>query len=230
MNIKDYLINKHIFIYNIFKKDSSRSLKQKTSDFPFQPIITISREPGSGGRPIAKALAKQLKFKYYNKELINLIAKDAKKKKEIIKEFDEKYKTKIEDFFISLFGKNNYSLQTAYYKSLDRVILKIGLQGKAVILGRGANFILPSLTTLKVRIIAPYKFRLRMALKFEKHPFKKALRIIKKTHFNRKEFIKKAFKKNISNANYYDLVINTENINIPEAVKIIRTAFKQKFS
>ncbi len=37
-------------------------------------IITISREFGSGGRTIAKLIAEQLGYKYYDKELVMHVA------------------------------------------------------------------------------------------------------------------------------------------------------------
>lgn len=46
-------------------------------------IITISREFGSGGRSIGKAIAKQLDIPYYDKELVKQVALETK--------FDEKY-------------------------------------------------------------------------------------------------------------------------------------------
>ena len=36
-------------------------------------IITISREFGSGGRSIAKEVAKKLGYKYYDKELVKQV-------------------------------------------------------------------------------------------------------------------------------------------------------------
>jgi len=37
-------------------------------------IITVSREFGSGGRSVGKALAKRLGWKYYDKELVKAVA------------------------------------------------------------------------------------------------------------------------------------------------------------
>lgn len=45
-------------------------------------IITISREFGSGGRSIGKAIAKHLDIPYYDKELVKRVALETK--------FDEK--------------------------------------------------------------------------------------------------------------------------------------------
>jgi cytidylate kinase len=49
-------------------------------------------------------------------------------------------------------------------------------------------------------------------------------------HFARKDFVKRYFNKNISNANYYDLVLNTEHLSLEQAVAIIIKAFKEKFA
>ena len=41
------------------------------------PVITISREYGSGGRAIGEKLAKELGIPFYNKELILMAAKES---------------------------------------------------------------------------------------------------------------------------------------------------------
>lgn len=53
-------------------------------------IITISREFGSGGREIGKRLADELGFKYYDKEIINEIAKETGMSEEYIQNISEK--------------------------------------------------------------------------------------------------------------------------------------------
>ena len=49
------------------------------------PIITISREYGSGGRAIGEKLAKELGIPFYNKELILMAAKESGLSEEYIK-------------------------------------------------------------------------------------------------------------------------------------------------
>ena len=45
-------------------------------DLAFNPVITISREYGCGGRVLGKMLAKKLNLKFYDSEIITLIAKE----------------------------------------------------------------------------------------------------------------------------------------------------------
>ena len=53
-------------------------------------VITIARQYGSGGRAIGKMLADSLNIKFYDKELINLAAKESGVSPEIFEQYDEK--------------------------------------------------------------------------------------------------------------------------------------------
>ena len=53
-------------------------------------IITISRQFGSGGREIGKKIADQLGIPFYDKELIEIAAKESGMDKELFEE-DEHY-------------------------------------------------------------------------------------------------------------------------------------------
>ena len=51
--------------------------KSKTG-VPFRPIVTISREPGSGGNVIGERLARRLSLDLFHQEMIHAMAKSAK--------------------------------------------------------------------------------------------------------------------------------------------------------
>ena len=51
-------------------------------------IITISRQFGSGGREIGKKIADQLGIPFYDKELIEIAAKESGMDKELFEEDD----------------------------------------------------------------------------------------------------------------------------------------------
>lgn len=110
-------------------------------------IITISREFGSGGRSIGKAIAKQLDIPYYDKELVKQVALETK--------FDEKY---IEDageyspgatslsYWLPFTGSDGFmgglSPASFLWVVQRKVILDIAEKGPCVIVGRCADFIL----------------------------------------------------------------------------------------
>ena len=194
----------------------------------FKPFITVSREAGSGGRLIAKKVAKKLNFKYFDKKLIEMISRKSKQRQALIATLDEKERSFMNDLVHSLLNPDYVSEQT-FIKSLFEVVLSVAKKGNCVIIGRGGNFITSQYGGLNVRIVAPYLVRAGFTAKYEKRTLYEARERVKKYDKQRKEYIRQYFSKNASNANYYDVVINTNYLSVDEAVDIIVTAFKVKF-
>jgi len=193
-----------------------------------QPFITIAREPGSGGAPIAKAVADALGFKFIDEEIINDIARSTKKRKEIIQAIDEKSRTRIEDLVHSLLN-SEYLDDLKYVTELVKVILTYAHEGQVVILGRGANFITPFAQGLHVNIRAPYKVRIQRAMEYEGLTEAQAKVVLGKTEKERQEFVKQYLRQDVTKGNSYDLTINTTYFNVQQARDIILQAFYQKF-
>lgn len=192
------------------------------------PIITVSRDSGSGGRPIAKMLSRKLGFKFYNSELMKKIAKSSKMRKGLLSQVDEKGRGLMTDFVHNMFNPD-YVSDVDYMRHLCKVVLTIAYKGNAIILGRGANFITPQSSALRVRIIAPKRVRVRRAVQYEKYSLEDAKERIEEKGKDRKEFIKQYFGKNIRDSSNYDIVLNTAFYNLEQSVKVIETAFRQKF-
>jgi cytidylate kinase len=194
----------------------------------FKPFITISRDPGGGGKPIAMLVAKKLNFKFYDRQLIDEIAKSADARLAIMKAIDEKDRTQTEDFIHNLLNPE-YITERHYIKHLCKVVLTLARKGKAVILGRGSNFITPRAFGLHVRVTAPYRVCVARAVQFEHVPYHKARDIIRKTMAERSAFVKEYFGKDITNPKYYDMTLNTTYMNLEDAAETIIMAFHRKF-
>ena len=216
------LINKALQFFNL--KESAVTPEHSFT----KPFITIAREPGSGGAPIAEAVAQKLGFELIDEQIIDQIASSTKKRKEIIKAVDEKNRSKIEDIVHSVLNVE-YIDDSAYVSELIQVILAYAYQGKCVILGRGANFITPFGKGLHVNITAPYKVRVQRAIDYEGHNLAKAKEIIAKVEKERREFVKQYFKKDPKKVNSYDLTINTTYFDFKQSRDIIIEAFHRKF-
>jgi cytidylate kinase len=204
-------------------------LKSKTPAhlFPTPPIM-ISRDPGSGGHPIAKLLSNKLKYNFYDEELIKAVAKSAKRTQQIISDVDEKTRSQLQDFIQTIFNPE-YISETTYIRHLVNVVVSLSHQGKSVILGRGANFILPRDKTYSVLITAPKSVRVRRAIEYEHYSHNKALKVINKYTKERREFVSQYFHKNYSNPLNYDLVVNTQYYTVEAAVNLLISGYKSKF-
>lgn len=190
-------------------------------------VITVSREAGSGGKLVAQKIAQSLGIDFYNEELMDLLAKKTRRRKEIIKKLDEKERSLLDDFVNKLIDPE-YLSEESFIKNLCLVIGALSREKSCVILGRGANFILPDDACLRIRIIAPYLTRVFYTQKYEKRTKPDAEKRVKKHDLDRKEFIKQYFGKNPSNANYYDLVFNTQNTGLDSIVKTIVKTVKAR--
>jgi len=209
-------------------------MKEK-SVFPFQkmrsfskPFITIAREPGSGGAPIAKKVAEKLGFEYVDEQIIDKISHSTQQRKAIVKAIDEKSRSRIEDIVHSLLNKE-YIDDVTYLSELVKVVLAYAHRGHVVILGRGANYICPFGDGLHVNVVAPYDVRVSRAMQFEGFDKAKAKKVIKETEIERRDFVKQYFKQDLKRSNAYDITINTTYFNIEKSANLIVEAFYNKF-
>ncbi len=224
-SVIEELVSRNIIRSYLF--DHIVSLYGKKAIFK-HPFVTVSRDAGSGGRLVAKKVAEELGFDFYDDKLLDEIANITKTKKYYLKAVDEKHHGLFKDLVQSIINMN-YVDPLVYQQSLVKVVVKKAQEGKVVFLGRGANFITPRDKGLHVRITAPFKVRVRNTVEFEGLDYEHARKLVSKLDFHRAQFVKDVFGKDIRRAKYYDLVINTEMISIQAAVKIVVRAFKEKF-
>jgi cytidylate kinase len=223
------LIEKILRSFNLRKNLSKKeSLIAAESSF-VTPFITVAREPGSGGAPIARRVAELLNFEYVDEQLVDEIAKSTKKRKSIISAVDEKARTQVQDLVHAVLNKE-YVEDTKYVTELVRLILVYAHKGRTVILGRGGNFITPFAKGLHVNIVAPYEIRVQRAIDFEGHSREKAKQVIAEVEREREEFIRQYFNSSTRKRSVYDITINTAYFRVEEASRVIIAALKQKFS
>lgn len=200
----------------------SEPRKQKASI----SIVTISREPGSGGSLVGKKLAEELGMDFFHQELINEMAESAQVSRLLAETLDEKSLNVLEDW-ISSHVYDRHLWPDAYLKHLMKLIGTIANHGNAVIVGRGANFIIPREKAFNIRIVAPLKIRIRQVAKAYSISEDESKRRVLHTESSRKAFVHKYFYSDIADPSHYDLIVNTGTVSLEAAVKIIKTALSQ---
>ena len=112
-------------------------------------VITISRQCGSGGHTIGSELAKRLDIPFYDKEIIELTAKESGFHEQFVEEKGEHMEGSM--IFnlarnLSYAGRGNYEdyqpLQDQLYFSQAKIIKELAEKGPCVIVGRCADYIL----------------------------------------------------------------------------------------
>ena len=223
MTQKDISVDQ--FVKQQVKKWEGPVGAKKGRSAPQIPVITVSMEPGSGGSIIAEKVAKQLGFDWYHRDIVEKIAKTAKIRSAVVNTLEKERLSGIKDFVSSLM-EDQYIHPDTYLKHLLVVINTIAKHGRAVIVGRGANFILPAEDIFSVRVICPLKKRISEVALAHKVTTEKAKRRVIQRESARKAFVRRTFNADISNPIHYDLTINTGKISVDAAVESVIGAIK----
>lgn len=195
--------------------------KEKKAVLARRSLITISREPGSGGRIIAIQLAEKLGFDLFHQEVIHQMAESANVSARLLETLDEKGLNLLEESISSVVHEHHL-WPDEYLKHLMKVVGVIGEHGRSILVGRGGNFILPKERCLRVRVVAPMSLRVKRVSKEHGLSSEDAKRRVLRTESDRRAFIRKYFNADVSDPLNYDLVLNTEQLTIADAVETIR--------
>lgn len=122
-------------------------------------VITIDRQFGSMGRPIARELAKNLGVEYFDRDIVEEAAKTMKLPVSTISSKEESAK---KTFFNMRFplGNATSEIQDEIFQTQQKIILNLAEQKSCIIVGRCADYILRDFDNhLSVFIYAPYQAR-----------------------------------------------------------------------
>ena len=125
------------------------------------PVITISREYGSGGRAIGEKVAEALNIPFYDNDRIYEMAKESGAE-EMIRKTE---RMKATSFLYGLYmNATQQPTKDDLFELQSQVIRKVAEKGPCVIVGRCADYILRDRDDLlSVFIHAPLEFRVERA-------------------------------------------------------------------
>ncbi|SYZ72753.1 conserved hypothetical protein [Candidatus Zixiibacteriota bacterium] len=193
-----------------------------------KPIVTVSRLKGSGGTVIASRLAEKLHYQLLHREVIDEICSSSGYRRQVIESLDDRIRSRIELWFEGIF-KGSYIDASDYLKQLYKVIMSIAEHGGVVVVGRGANFILPREQVFSLRVTASKERRIENLMHYLSLTHDQAEKEIRETDKARAEFIHSHFKRNIDDPLAYDLTIDTTFIEVEAAVNLAEAAIWAKW-
>ena len=127
-------------------------------------VITITRQFGSLGRPIAKKMSEILGIEYYDRDIVDQAAKKLKLPVSVVDQEEEKAtKQAINPFSRMMFplGKETSSTQDKIFDAQKNIIEFLAEKDSCIIVGRCADFILSEMkNSIHVYIYASYDERL----------------------------------------------------------------------
>ena len=134
------------------------------------PVITISREFGSGGHSIGKKVAETLGIPFYDGEIVNQVALESGYAKELIEEQGEHTSASNKWFDISTASAMYFqSPQDEIFLAQRKVILDCAKKGPCVIVGRCSDYILKNEDIFSVHVLIHADMEHRIARVLERY-------------------------------------------------------------
>lgn len=215
------LVNQQVRRYELARQRSVEVGRQVPN-----PVLTISRSMGAGVRFVARKLADDLGWSLWGRELLDSIAKTAEVSAKVAEAFDERTVSEIDLLVLSALGDDEYS-SFDYERHLARAVASIAKLGNAIILGRGAHFLLPE--ALHVRIDASVELRIANLMRFEELDRDAAEERIRMSDKERQQFLTKIWgKKRVADFDW-DLTIWMDHFTVEGVVRILEAALADRF-
>ncbi len=205
----------------------------KDAQEPAQAVhfyIAISRELGSQGEKVAEGMSQCLSWPKYDREILDYMAEKEEVRRRIYEMLDERQRTWLQQLLDLLepLGADASLAREEYFRRLTRAVIAIAEKEHAIFVGRGVNFVLPRSRGLSVRIVAPFKDRVKRVMELEGLDERAARHRIEEVEFQRAEFLVRHFGHRPYDPRRYDMILNAGSMCVADMCCLVRTATERK--
>jgi cytidylate kinase len=198
-------------------------------------IITISRQYGSGGRQIGQQLAKELNLPFYDKEIIDLAAKESGLAADFIRGQEQQLTQSLLFSIVTnftsnagAFNPNMLSLSDQVYLAEAKAIRSLADKGSCVMVGRCADWVLEKdYDVLRVFVCAPIETRCKRAVEEYGDKAENIQKAVQNIDKQRARYCQHYCDKAWEDAGNYDLCLNSGTISLDQCVAIIKGAYEE---
>ena len=203
------------------------------------PVITISRQTGSGGMTIGQRLAEHLQADYLNTQIIQQVAQrlgmseaSAARHNERGEDFIERLARVLPGADPALTGQSRPAVPLAFASTTEafvaitrQLVHEAARTGNVVIFGHGAQYILAGQPgVLHVRFVAPLPARIERVMRREGRNRTEAERRIHKEDQRRAGHIRQYYQADWAAPDPYHLILNTALWNEASCIQLVLRA------
>ncbi len=193
-------------------------------------VITISREFGSLGRPIAMRLAELLNIRFYDRDIVEQTSKNLGVPVSVIKDNEESAKNKFFNMTVPL-GNEATEQQDRIFHEQVKIIRDFADKGSCIIVGRCADYVFANdKNAFRVHIYAPYESRYRNCVDILRMDQETAHKTIKKVDKARKAYHQHYAGYAPGDPLQLDLLINSEVFGINGTAEALANLVKVRFN
>ncbi len=196
-----------------------------------RPNITISREFGCDGYPLAEALVEAFgtdtDWRIFSKELNRVVETDSTPLDTLESRLDDQARTTFEEYLDALLAHKPTDYMK--FKRLAKAVKLMVRNGHTIIVGSGgAHLTRTDRHVLHLRLVAPVEFRIRNVAVRLGIPTDEAERMVVEHSNQREEYIQKYTRADVRDPYLYDLVINNERVDVPTMVRLVTDTLRAR--
>jgi len=195
---------------------------------PPRPSIAFSRLPYSEGDEIAERVANALDFGLFGKAVLEQIAREQSVADQLVVGLEERVRGVIERYIVELF-RSRVATQDEAFSQVLKILGTIGRRGAAVIVGRGAAYVLPVEHALRVLVVAPAAHRAARLAAARGLNAAEAQEALAREDETRATFVRHYFQVQQSDACLYDLCLDSATLGVDGGVALVLEAFRRRF-
>lgn len=197
-------------------------------------VITVTRQFGSMGRKIARTVADDLGYEYYDRDIIELAVKEMRGDISNLEMLDEQTISPFDKMMFPL-GKGNSYMKQSLFEMEKSVMVDLATSRNCVIVGRCSDYVMRTYSTseenmLNVFIYAPIEKRLTNCKKdLNITDPGEAYKYLTKVDKAREDFYKYYTKHKFTSNKYRHLLIDSSMADFDKVAEVITNAAKIKF-
>lgn len=194
---------------------------------PHGLTVALSREAGARGTTIAHKAGQLLGWQVFDQEMLDYLMVNEAGRAQIFAELPDRSKDWVEARMDRLLRARGTKPEPETV-NLIRLVLSVAARGDAVIVGRGAGFLLPPETTLHVRIVASLESRVNFLAQALRMTREEAASEARTRDDRRARYLTRTLLCNPSDPTVYDLIVNSGRVGVEAAAQFIGWAVRTK--
>jgi cytidylate kinase len=205
------------------------------------PIVTVSRQYGSGGSEVAERVAKSLGWKLYDNAVVEEVAARLRMTPAEVSAREERVPSLVERMasamalgvpeVMPVVGElATVPSEERMVMMTKRVIEDAVQAGPAVLVGRGAQCMLARRSdALHVYCYAPEEDLIRYVIERLDVPAAEAPKKVAEMNHQREAYVRLHWKRNWRDVANYDLCVNTASLGVDGAARLVTEVARERF-
>lgn len=192
-------------------------------------VVTIARQFGSLGRPIARNISEELGIEYYDREIVDISAKKLNMPVSTISDNEEVAKSAFFNMSYPL-GIGTTAIQDSIFQTQKKIIQDLAEKQSCIIVGRCADYILKDQKNImNIFIYAPYEARFQNCVERLNMQPDEAKRMIASVDKARESYHKHYCGYSMSDKDYKHVMLDSSMFGVDGTTEILVDMIKKRF-